>query len=88
MPMREVEWQALMATIRDAIAEIAEGSGYGRVEIVCAAGKPREIHIDRSLRFLQTSALERRRSHRGHVLTRQSRLGGVPVSVTSGQRGG
>ena len=53
MPMREVEWQALMATIRDAIAEIAEGSGYGRVEIVCAAGKPREIHIDRSLRFLQ-----------------------------------
>jgi len=49
--MREVEWQALMATIRDAIAEIAEGSGYGRVEIVCAAGKPREIHIDRSLRF-------------------------------------
>jgi hypothetical protein len=49
--MTEAEMQALMDTVRSAVEEIAGGSGYGRVVIDCAAGIPREIHIDRSLRF-------------------------------------
>ena len=43
--------EALLTAVKTAVFEIITGSGFGSVTIDCAAGKPKEIRIDKSLRF-------------------------------------
>jgi hypothetical protein len=49
--LTDAQWHALQRAIRDAVEEIVTGSGYGRVTIECAAGSPKGVQIQRSLRF-------------------------------------
>jgi hypothetical protein len=51
MQLTDTEWRELLRTIKDAVEEIVTGSGYGYVTIECAAGAPRDVQVQRSLRF-------------------------------------
>jgi hypothetical protein len=49
--LSDTEMRLLLQAVREAVEEIICGPGYGKITIECAAGAPRDVQVQRSLRF-------------------------------------